>query len=52
MREFIYCPRCESSNINETDYEGEDGEEDTEGRRCLDCGWEGDIDELVCKNYS
>ena len=47
--EFIYCPRCESGDIEETDYEDESGEEDVEGRRCNSCGWEGDRAELVCK---
>ena len=47
--EFIYCPRCGSSHITETDYEDENGEEDTDGRACSECGWEGDIGELVCK---
>lgn len=46
--EFIYCPRCKSKNIEATDYEDENGEEETEGRRCADCGWEGDADHLVC----
>lgn len=48
-KEFIYCPRCESGDIEETDYEDENGEEDVEGRRCNSCGWEGDRSELVCK---
>lgn len=46
--EFIYCPRCGSKKIEATDYEDENGEEDTDGRRCDDCGWEGDSEELVC----
>ena len=46
--EFIYCPRCGSKKIEATDYEDENGEEDTDGRRCEDCGWEGDRDLLVC----
>lgn len=45
---FIYCPQCKNSTIIETDYEDENGEEDTQGRRCEECGWEGDISELVC----
>ena len=47
--EFIYCPQCGSSDLRETDYE-EDGIEDTGGRECNDCGWEGDVAELVCKS--
>lgn len=47
---FIYCPSCDSSNLEETDYEDEDGEEDVGGRRCKQCGWEGDETELVCKD--
>lgn len=50
--EFIYCPRCESGDIEETDYEDENGDEDTEGRRCNSCGWEGDRSELVCKDVA
>ena len=46
---FIYCPRCGSDNIYETYYEDENGEEDLDGRACEECGWEGDIGELVCK---
>uniref|UniRef100_A0A6H1Z6T1 Uncharacterized protein n=1 Tax=viral metagenome TaxID=1070528 RepID=A0A6H1Z6T1_9ZZZZ len=46
---FIFCPDCESDNLEQTDYENEEGEEDTCGRRCLGCGWEGDISELVSK---
>lgn len=46
--EFIYCPRCGGKKIEATDYEDENGEEDTDGRRCLDCWWEGDCTELVC----
>jgi hypothetical protein len=46
--QFIYCPRCGNSLIEETDYEDEHGEEDTEGRRCIECLWEGDMSELVC----
>ena len=46
---FIYCPQCGEKNISQTDYENEDGEGDTEGRRCDDCGWEGDVSELVCR---
>jgi len=49
MDKFIYCPKCNSRNIEQTDYEDEAGEEDTNGRRCKDCNWEGDISELVCK---
>ena len=48
MSEFIYCPNCES-DVEQTDYENEDGEEDTNGRRCLNCNWEGDVSELVCR---
>lgn len=52
---FIYCPRCESDKISETDYEelNEDTgeyEEDVDGRACDDCGWEGDRDELICND--
>lgn len=48
--EFIYCPRCHSSEyIEETDYEDESGEIDTNGRACDACGWEGDVSELVCR---
>lgn len=47
--EFIYCPWCKSGNLKQTDYEDENGKEDIGGRRCLDCGWEGDEQELVCK---
>ena len=36
--------------MEETDYEDENGEEDTEGIRCLECGWEGYVSELVCKD--
>ncbi|MFH2059688.1 MAG: hypothetical protein ABIJ59_12395 [Pseudomonadota bacterium] len=50
MDKYIYCPNCEDCNIEQTDYEDETGKEDTDGRRCLQCGWEGDISELVCKN--
>lgn len=45
---FIYCPRCGSADIEQTDYEDENGEEDTEGRACNACTWEGDRQELVC----
>lgn len=45
--EFRFCPQCKSENITETDYEDDDGEEDTDGRACSDCGWEGDVGELV-----
>lgn len=51
---FIYCPRCGSDKISETDYEEEnaDGEYevDDDGRACNECGWEGDVGELVCKD--
>ena len=47
---FILCPTCGSKEIEQTDYEDENGEEDTDGRRCLKCGWDGDISELVCKS--
>ena len=49
MGEFIYCPDCGSRDLAQTDYEDESGEEDTNGRRCNKCRWEGDISELVCK---
>lgn len=48
MSEFIYCPYCGSNNIEQTDYENENGNVDIYGRRCLKCGWEGQADELVC----
>lgn len=44
---FIHCPNCHSTRILQTDYEGEDGEEDTDGRACDECDWEGDDSELV-----
>lgn len=47
--EFKYCPQCGSDEIGETDYEDENGQEDTEGRCCSKCSWEGDVSELVCK---
>lgn len=53
---FIYCPRCGSDRITETDCEIEDpdneGEyiEDEDGRACEACTWEGDVSELVCKD--
>lgn len=48
MDKFIYCPNCDSDQMEETDYEDENGEEDTDGRRCDNCKWEGDVSELVC----
>lgn len=48
MTDFILCPNCDSADIEQTDYEDENGEEDTDGRRCIWCGWEGDVSELVC----
>ena len=48
MDKFIFCPSCEGCNLEQTDYEDENGEEDINGRRCLGCGWEGDVSELVC----
>lgn len=45
--EFVHCPHCDSKNIWQTDYEEEDGTEDEDGRRCENCGWEGDDQELV-----
>jgi hypothetical protein len=45
---FIYCPQCGSDQLEITDYEDENREEDTDGRRCLTCNWEGDLSELVC----
>jgi len=44
-----YCPYCGSEKIFQTDYENEEGVEDTEGRGCEDCHWEGDVSELVYK---
>ena len=49
MNRFIYCPRCDSGELEITDYEDENGDEDTDGRRCLKCNWEGDVHELVCR---
>lgn len=50
-KEFIYCPQCASKNISDTDYEIDDaGTVDENGRRCDDCGWEGDVQELHCKD--
>lgn len=46
---YNLCPRCASNDIEETDYEDENGEELTEGRRCANCGWEGDDEELECE---
>ena len=48
--DFKYCPQCGSDKIEQTDYEREDGTEDTDGRRCLACDWEGDVSELHCKD--
>lgn len=47
--EYIYCQQCESADIEVTDYEDENGEEDVNGRRCRECKWEGNCDELVSK---
>lgn len=47
--EFRFCPNCGSDEIEQTDYELEDGTEDTAGRACTQCRWEGDRTELVCK---
>jgi ribosomal protein S27AE len=47
MSVFIFCPRCGGTNIADTDYEV-DGATDFDGRVCEDCGWEGDVAELVC----
>lgn len=41
MTEFNLCPQCGSNKITQTDYE------DTNGRRCEECDWEGEITELV-----
>ena len=49
MSDFIFCPDCEWDALEQTDYDDEDGKEDTNGRRCLICGWEGDVSELVCE---
>lgn len=48
MNKFIYCPNCNSNNLEQTDYEDETEEEDINGRRCCQCGWEGDVSEFVC----
>lgn len=45
---FNHCPQCNGERIEQTDYEDENGKEDVDGRRCLDCKWEGSIFELVC----
>jgi hypothetical protein len=45
---FKYCPQCGSNKIRQTDYEKEDGTEDTDGRAREKCRWEGDVGELVC----
>lgn len=51
---FRFCPRCDSEDIYQTDYEEEnaDGEYevDDDGRACNSCTWEGDVSELVCKD--
>jgi hypothetical protein len=47
--EFIYCPNCGSGNIEDTDYEVENGVDEDGGRTCVDCHWEGASAELVCK---
>ena len=47
--DFKYCPQCGGEEIEETDYENEDGSVDEDGRRCAGCRWEGSVDELVCK---
>ena len=44
------CPRCGSTHIIETDYEEDTNsslDEDSDGRRCEECDWEGDVTELV-----
>ena len=48
MSKFAYCPNCNSGDLEQTDYEDEYCDEDTDGRRCCQCGWEGDVCELVC----
>jgi len=48
MNEFNLCPDCGDDDLEQTDYEDENGEENINGRRCLTCGWEGDVSELVC----
>lgn len=50
--EFNQCPRCGSTNIDETDYERDEenefGDDHSEADvSCNECGWEGDIAELV-----
>jgi hypothetical protein len=47
MDKFVCCPTCGSDQLEATDYEDERGEEDTDGRRCLKCRWEGNVCELV-----
>ena len=48
-KKFIHCPQCESTDIEETDYEDASGHVDENGRRCRKCNWEGDVSELVAK---
>ncbi len=48
MSIYNICPRCGSTCIASTDYETEDAAIDFDGRVCEDCGWEGDVAELVC----
>ena len=47
QNEYIHCPRCGSTEITDSDYEDENGEDDIYGRRCGGCSWEGDLSELV-----
>ena len=44
---FIYCPQCNSTDLQDADYEDENGE-NTGELVCGDCGWEGLRGELVC----
>ena len=43
MTDFIHCPKCGSTNIEDTDYD----DDCSPCILCACCGWEGDADELV-----
>jgi hypothetical protein len=45
---FIHCPDCGGTDMENTGYENDNGEEDVDSLFCSDCGWEGDRSELVC----